>query len=164
MHTRVFQTFTVSQTCKEKCAHVNKKSNNLNNCLHAEVKINICIQFTTLKILTNLNMYKYCLIQKIRNSWISGIKRLCILKRPRHIVFTSEMLIWWMRSPKDIISSAVALVWLEDDGGDICSTVIWEVLHPATITVVKILQITVIKGLTSQATASETISHYLTRR
>lgn len=42
-----------------------------------------------------------------------------------------------------------------------CSTVIREVLHPPTITAVKVSQITVIKGLTSQA--SETISHYLIR-
>lgn len=46
---------------------LDKKSNN-QNCLHAEDKINICIQFTAHNNLTNLNMYKYSLIQKIRNN------------------------------------------------------------------------------------------------
>lgn len=54
--------------CKEKCADMNKKANNHNDSLHAEFKINICIQFTTIIILTNLNTYKYCLIQKIQNN------------------------------------------------------------------------------------------------
>lgn len=56
--TKGYQTFTVSQALKEKCAHMNKKSSN-HDSLHADVKINICTQFTTHNNLTDLNMYKY---------------------------------------------------------------------------------------------------------
>lgn len=46
------------QTSTENCAHMEKKSSS-HNPLHAHVKINICIQFTTHRNATDLNMYKY---------------------------------------------------------------------------------------------------------
>lgn len=80
-------------------------------------------------------VYKQGLIQKIRNNWISGILRLCIFEAS-HPVYNWNLM--------NKIPYTASLVWLGDES-NICSTVIWEVLQ-LPITVVKIPQITVIRG------------------
>lgn len=76
--TYIIQVFTASQTCREKCAHINKKTNKQLFACWGQNKYLYTVYNTC--FLTNLNKYKHCLIQKIWNNWISGISRLCILR------------------------------------------------------------------------------------